>query len=310
MLIITISRQTGSLGEELAKELSRLFGIPLIDRDYVHTHWLSKIASSHQLNLLKDSPKAHLTQSSEGTPFYVSIENRLKDTIIDKGAVILGLGAQVIFQDSSNAFHVRVVSPELTRINRICGKYGIDTTQAKKLITLSDRKHKKYLMDIYSQNWDDSSLYHITVNTDKFEIKDVAQIISNIYPDEVKLDPSPEQLTSGILKGKKRTFVHQSEVDFVRVLDMHQVEWKYEPTTFPIEWDAEGNVTMAFTPDFFLPAYQTYVELTTMNQKYVTLKNKKLRKLKALYPETNITILYKKDVNKLLKKFGVIKEDI
>jgi len=76
----------------------------------------------------------------------------------------------------------------------------------------------------------------------------------------------------------------------------------------PIEWDAEGNVIKAFTPDFFLPQYQAYIELTTMNQKYVTEKNKKLRRLKALYPDVNITILYKKDIMKLLKKFGVVKE--
>lgn len=309
MLIITISRQTGSLGEELAQELSKTFGLPLIDRELVQTQWLSKIVSSNHLKVLKESPKAHLALSSEGIPFYVSIENRLKDTTKDMGAVILGLGAQVIFQNSPYAFHIRVVSPDSNRISRICEQYGIDTVQAQKFINLSDRKRRKYLFDIYSQNWEDNDLYHLTLNTGKLMIKDAVKIISNIFPDEIKKDYSFMRIDADESRSKKRKFVHQSEVDFVKVLNMYHVEWKYEPTTFPIEWDAEGNVTMAFTPDFFLPAYHTYIELTTMNQRYVTEKNRKLRKLRSLYPEINITILYKKDIIKLLKKFGVIKED-
>lgn len=306
MLIITVSRQTGSLGEELAKELSMTFGLPLIDREYVNTQWLSGIAKSNQISLLKDSPKAHLTLSSEGIPFYVSIENRLKEATKDSGAIILGLGAEVIFKDNPNAFHIRVISPEPARINRICEQYGIDATQAQKFIALSDRKHRKYLFDIYSQSWGDNSLYHITFNTEKLKIKQISQMIANMFPNEIKNDTSAAKIDTGEHRLKKRDFVHPSEAEFVKILEMYHLEWKYEPTTFPIEWDTEGNVTKAFTPDFFLPAFQTYVELTTMNQKYVTAKNRKMRKLKALYPEVNITILYKKDISKLLSKFGVL----
>jgi len=306
LLIITVSRQTGSLGEELAKELSMTFGLPLIDREYVNTQWLSGIAKSNQISLLKDSPKAHLTLSSEGIPFYVSIENRLKEATKDSGAIILGLGAEVIFKDNPNAFHIRIISPEPARINRICEQYGIDATQAQKFIALSDRKHRKYLFDIYSQSWGDNSLYHITLNTEKLKITQISQMIANMFPNEIKNGTSAAKIDTGEHRLKKRDFVHPSEAEFVKILEMYHLEWKYEPTTFPIEWDTEGNVTKAFTPDFFLPAFQTYVELTTMNQKYVTAKNRKMRKLKALYPEVNITILYKKDISKLLSKFGVL----
>lgn len=308
MLVITISRQTGSMGEEIALELARVFGLPLIDREYVQDRWLSSIAKSAQLNVLKDSPRAHLSNSSEGTPFYISIENRLKAVALESGAVILGLGAQIIFQDSPYAFHVRIISPEQVRISRICAQYGIEPIHAQKLIKLSDRKRKKYLMDVYSQNWEDNHLYHIILNTEKLSFEDAAKVVAGMFPDKIKASSSFFEHYSVDGKTKKRRFVHQSEVDFVNILEMYHIEWKYEPTTFPIEWDAEGNVIKAFTPDFFLPEYQAYIELTTMNQKYVTEKNKKLRRLKALYPDVNITILYKKDIMKLLKKFGVVKE--
>ena len=64
---------------------------------------------------------------------------------------------------------------------------------------------------------------------------------------------------------------------------------------------------MAFSPDFYLPKFNLYLELTTMDQKYVTKKNKKMRKVQELYPGTNIRIVYKKDFAELierLRQFG------
>ena len=92
-------------------------------------------------------------------------------------------------------------------------------------------------------------------------------------------------------------------------MSLYNIEWLYEPKTFPVEWDAEGNVTMAISPDFYLPKFNLYLELTTMDQRYVTKKNKKMRLVKELYPGTNIRIVYKKDFNELvdrLKMFGGI----
>jgi len=297
------------MGEKLAEELASFFGLPLIDREYVYSHWLPKIASAHQLKILKESAKAHLGTSSIGIPYHIYIEQKLKEVIHDSGGiVILGLGAQMIFKHAPNAFHIRVVASLSNRVQRVCEQFGIDRVQAEKHIALSDRKHKKYLHYIYNQDWNDSENYHITFNTDNLSIKTLLQVIHSCFPQDIYVAAGSENSKAKIPKEKNKKFVHQSEDDFVKVLDMYHIEWKYEPTTFPIEWDAEGNVTMAFTPDFYLPAYHSYVELTTMKQKYVALKRKKLRKLRALYPEINVIILYKNDINKLLRKFGVIKE--
>jgi hypothetical protein len=86
---------------------------------------------------------------------------------------------------------------------------------------------------------------------------------------------------------------------------MHHIEWEYEPSEFPLEWDPEGNVIMAFRPDFYLCEHDTYVELTTMKQKYTTEKNKKVRLLQELYPHIKIKIVYKKDFEQLAEKFDL-----
>jgi hypoxanthine phosphoribosyltransferase len=72
-----------------------------------------------------------------------------------------------------------------------------------------------------------------------------------------------------------------------------------------IEWDKEGNVKEEFTPDFYLPDLDLYIELTTLKQKLVTKKNRKIRRLKELYPHINIKIFYGKDYRRLLQRFGI-----
>jgi len=98
-------------------------------------------------------------------------------------------------------------------------------------------------------------------------------------------------------------FAHPSEGDFARILDFYNMEWAYEPRSFPLKWDGD-RVTEMFTPDFYLPDLDLYVELTTLKQSLVTDKNRKLRQLRELYPEIKITLLYKNDYNHLLAKYG------
>jgi bifunctional protein TilS/HprT len=100
------------------------------------------------------------------------------------------------------------------------------------------------------------------------------------------------------------SFAHESEREFARFLDFYQIEWRYEPTSFPLERDETGRVTRSFTPDFYLPQFDLYVELTTMKQSLVTKKNRKLRLLRQLYPEIRIKMFYGRDYRRLLFKFG------
>lgn len=100
------------------------------------------------------------------------------------------------------------------------------------------------------------------------------------------------------------TFAHESEAEFARILDFYHIAWHYEPRTFAIEWDEDGNVAGSFTPDFYLPDYETYVELTTLKQNLVTKKNRKVRLLRELYPEVSIKVLYAADYRKLVDKFA------
>ncbi|HEX9644641.1 MAG TPA: hypothetical protein VGC11_11685 [Acidimicrobiia bacterium] len=100
-------------------------------------------------------------------------------------------------------------------------------------------------------------------------------------------------------------FAHESERQFARLLDFYDIEWEYEVQEFAVEWDDEGQAIKFFRPDFYLPGEGIFIEITTMNQKLVTKKNRKVRRLRELYPEVRCKIFYQRDYLHLLVKYGL-----
>jgi len=101
-------------------------------------------------------------------------------------------------------------------------------------------------------------------------------------------------------------FAHASEAELARILDFYEVAWEYEPHTFPILYDRDGAVLESFSPDFYLPDLDLYVEITTLKQRLVRKKNRKLRRLRELYPGLRVKLLYARDFRALLLKYGRI----
>lgn len=100
-------------------------------------------------------------------------------------------------------------------------------------------------------------------------------------------------------------FAHKSEAEFAKILDFYGISWEYEPRSFPLEWDARGRVLESFNPDFYLPDYDLFIELTTLKQSLVTKKNRKIRRLRELYPDVHLKIFYGRDYRQLLLKYGL-----
>jgi hypothetical protein len=101
------------------------------------------------------------------------------------------------------------------------------------------------------------------------------------------------------------SFANPAELEYAKMLDYYGVPWMYEPHTFVLERDGQGRVTEAFTPDFYLPEQDLYLEVTVMKQSLVTRKNRKLRKLRALYPEVRIKLFYERDFDRIAHRYGL-----
>jgi len=98
-------------------------------------------------------------------------------------------------------------------------------------------------------------------------------------------------------------FANPAELACAQVLDYYGVPWEYEPRTFVLEAAEDGRIVEAFTPDFYLPEQDLYVEITVMKQSLVTRKNRKLRKLRERYPDVNVKLFYKRDIARLAERY-------
>jgi hypothetical protein len=117
---------------------------------------------------------------------------------------------------------------------------------------------------------------------------------------------SEDTLTFSYYRGSKEpNFATRTEFEAAKLFDYHRIAWEYEPRTFVLEQDEKGNILEAFTPDFFLPDLDLFVEVTEMKQSLVTAKNRKVRKLRDKYPEVRVKLLYRKDFVRMAQKYGL-----
>ncbi len=104
--------------------------------------------------------------------------------------------------------------------------------------------------------------------------------------------------------GTPPRFVDPTEELFARILDYYGLDWEYEPCTFPLEWDEHG-ITEAFTPDFYLPAQDLYIELTTLRTRLATFKNRRIRRMQELYPNIHVKLIKRREMREMMEKYGL-----
>ena len=98
-------------------------------------------------------------------------------------------------------------------------------------------------------------------------------------------------------------FANRIELECAKILDYYGIRWDYEPQSFVLEQDEDGRVMSAFTPDFYLPEQNLFIEVTVMKQSLVTRKNRKLRELRRLYPHVRIKLFYRRDIERLAQRY-------
>jgi cytidylate kinase len=314
MAIISISRLTGSGGREIATAAAHALNFQLIDRNAMDAVIDQQFpVRTEQLSRIKKDRRVYQEM----------MRSAIAETAATRNVVVLGSGAQFLFKRVAASLSVQIVAPLPYRIARIMRLASVDRAAAEAMIEERDREKETFIRTLYGQEWRDPAHYDLVLNIDGFSNEMAVEIIvkaaqaKGIEATAVRL---PAQLREDILttkldvaqmadldtvEDKLPEFAHPSEREFARVMDFYRIRWQYEPKTFPIEWDENKNVVKAFTPDFYLPDLDLFIELTTMKQSLVTKKNRKVRMLRELYPDVNIKILYERDYKNLIWKYGL-----
>ena len=316
MGVITISREFGSGGETIARLVAEKTRFLLVNKETI-TQGLAE----HGIE--KPAPRLETALSdenlSDATHRYIeAMHEYIYDLAIRNNLVILGRGGSMLFRDYPPALHVKVIAQFTQRVKRVSKLYDLNTETAVKLVKEQDRDTSRYYRRLFDINWANLRAYDLVLNTEKMGMEDAADMTIAAYrihaePRELKDGPSgidfEDRNFSAPADEENGHFMHNSEEEFARMLDFYRIRWEYEPKTFMLEWDSEGNVVEAFSPDFYLVDQDLYVELTTQKPKQAWRKNRKIRRMKELYPDVNVRLIDKKGFESLLIKHSPDSED-
>jgi len=323
--IITVSRQFGSNGEMIAEVLAEAAGFLLLNKKSLEELLVEHHIPEIRLEWINESSPHDIAGLEDERIAYLDF---VKETISDLGqkghVVFLGRGGQFLFQGYREAINIKVLAAIQTRTANIQARFDVDKAAALRLINQKDAERLEYALFFHRGDSNDPQAYDLVLNTSRLSIEEAMALILCLLEERGIVEESRlsaiKQEAGRLIADRAATeaaskndrhkqsgnvFANESEEEFARILDYYKIDYLYEPTTFPLKWDSEGNIESAFTPDFYFPDFDLYIELTTMKQDLVTKKNRKLRELKNLYPDVNIKLFYRKDFRKLLEKFGI-----
>ena len=313
MGIITIARQAESGGEAVAEGVAKQFGIALVHRPRLERLMLEHGLSGQELDE-SDETQAGSVASSDGQVHVDYVHAVLLDLAGKEDVVLIGRGGQFLFQGCPWSLHVKVTAGLETRRSALQEVQALSDADAENWLAEVDRQRSEWIRRHYGSDWEDPAHYDLIVRSDRLGVDGAVTVIcgaaeaGNLLGHHAEIGAWIESRGADVSADRPTGtpgFVHPSEAEFSRVLDFYRIRWHYEPTSFPLAWDNAGHVTEAFTPDFYLPDLDLYLELTTLKQRLVTDKNRKIRKFRELYPDIQLKVFYGRDFRSLVQKYGL-----
>jgi hypothetical protein len=244
--------------------------------------------------------------------------------------VYCAVGGELQARHFPGMLRVHVVAPESVRVGNLMIDNRLERPAARHLLLRLEAEDRTSRKAKFGKSRATAELFDLVLNAESLTSEQMADLIQSTVTTcgladrgflsaaaeaqlqfQVRLKLSrygivpPSQVTL-----RKKMFAHQSEEMFANLLDFYRIAWEYEARSFPIHYDPDGTVLESFTPDFYLPEFDLYVELTTMKQSLVTRKNRKVRLLRELYPHLNIQVFYQKDFENLVFKYGLAERPV
>jgi cytidylate kinase len=310
MALITVSGQPGCRHDEVARLVAQLLGFELVTASRLDSIFAEEFGAS---GVIPDKDFA---------PAAVSVLARLA---VEHHLVVELEGAELLFRDFPGLLRVRVVAPESSRAGSLMLDHRLERPAARTLLRTLETEQRAERKRKFGRASAPPDSFDLVCNSELLEVEGIVEVVEHAIArrgmvEVGLLSPAAEArlqfqmrlklsahgiFSCGHASLKNKGFVHPSEEVFASLLDFYRVAWEYEPRSFPVRWDPDGHVAEAFTPDFYLPEFDLYVELTTMKQSLVTRKNRKVKLLRALYPGVNIQIFYQKDFENLVFKYGI-----
>lgn len=312
MAIVTISAQPGVRADEIAQQVATRLNFELLTAARVEGLYGSEFDGATDL-----PPRGY-------ADIVTSIVARLARQY---HLVLCGRGGEYLFRNFPGVLRVKLVAPVAVRAGMLMVEQGLERPAAVAAVRQLEREDAAWLRARFPRRRLSPLHFDLALNAERYDGSILAEAIvaaaraAGVVEAGMLSEAAERQVQFEVRLRLARLgvpapggvslpaphFAHPSEEIFANLLDFYRIPWEYEPRSFPLQWDEQGRVVESFTPDFYLPEFDLYVELTTMKQSLVTKKNRKIKRLRELYPEINVQVFYQKDFENLVFKYGLEK---
>lgn len=181
MAIITISRQLGSQGTEIAKTLQTELGFNYYDKEALEEELIREyhVPQKRVEKYSEKKPPLWKMFSIEKERYFHCLNTRMYNFARKGDCIIVGMGGPALFKDVPGTLRVRVIAPEQLRIERMQKEYGLTEQKAKHLIKHSDHDRAGFYQCFFHVDWNDPNLYDVLINTDNVTIEEAVQQIKD-----------------------------------------------------------------------------------------------------------------------------------
>ncbi len=179
MAIITISRQMGSLGMEIARGVAEELCSEYADKEMIGAIMMRYgIASPLVEKFDEKKPLFWGSFSAQRRKFLRCIQKAIYDVAGKGRVVIVGRGGQILLKDFPGTLHVRIYAPLNVRLKRLMESERVEEKQAHRMLRQSDQDSAGYIQSFFNAGWDDPNLYDLLINTEKLSVTSALQLIT------------------------------------------------------------------------------------------------------------------------------------
>lgn len=181
MAIITISRQMGSFGTKIAKNLQEKTGYNFLDKESLEKELVNKCGIPEDKAKRYDEKKPAFWDmfSSDKDRYLYFLKSTMYELARNDNSIVMGRGGQVLFADIPGALHVRIVAPYELRVKRVKEEFDYDDQLAEQVVKHSDHDRTGFHKFFFHVNWDDPQLYDLTINTQHFTVYAAVKLIDD-----------------------------------------------------------------------------------------------------------------------------------
>lgn len=182
MTTLTISRQLGSFGTTLGRQIAARLGYRLVHREIVNEAAILAGAPEMALATIDELGLLGLKPDETHQRLYLQAVRKVIEDLAEAGKVIIvGRAGQAILrphrQPLPGVLHLRVIAPLETRIQRIVKFHNVSPQAAQAQLEDSDRARAHYLQQYYAIRGDDPAHYHLIINTGYIDLETAAEVV-------------------------------------------------------------------------------------------------------------------------------------